>query len=130
MALRELEGLTARISMCLSLVATGTGGTTHPDPCANGISCSNYGWSGHVVYEFTQHARDVLAAREIPVEWVERAVFAPELTEEDERDPELLHSLVRIPENAGRVLRVVLKRTVEPVLIVTVYFDRAMRGKL
>ena len=83
-----------------------------------------------MVYEFTQHARDVLAAREIPVEWVERAVFAPELTEEDERDPELLHSLVRIPENAGRVLRVVLKRTVEPVLIVTVYFDRAMRGKL
>jgi hypothetical protein len=35
-----------------------------------------------------------------------------------------------LPEFGGRVLRVVVNKTVVPERVVTVYFDRTMKGKL
>jgi len=36
----------------------------------------------------------------------------------------------KIPEHGDRVLRVVLNNTVVPARVVSVYFDRTMKGKL
>lgn len=59
-------------------------------------------------YRLTQHARDVLQEREIPLEWVERTLFQAERTEADRTDASLQHRLRRIPEHGDRVLRVVI----------------------
>lgn len=81
-------------------------------------------------YELTEHAKDVLAEREIPAEWLERVLDAPARTEPDKDDPQLTHHLGVIPEHGNRVLRVVFNSVVTPVRIVTAYFDRTMKGKL
>ncbi|MEW6236416.1 MAG: DUF4258 domain-containing protein [Candidatus Omnitrophota bacterium] len=81
-------------------------------------------------YTLTKHAEKVLKEREIPLEYVERALNDPEWIEPDRDDPELEHRLRRMPEYGNRALRVVLNRNAEPANIVTVYYDRKMRGKL
>ena len=81
-------------------------------------------------YDLTQHAQDVLAERGILISWVERVLKQPQRVEPDNNDPELEHRLARITEHGNRVLRVVVNKTVRPVLVITVYFDRAMRNKL
>jgi hypothetical protein len=55
---------------------------------------------------------------------------APERTERDRSDPDLLHALGRIAERDNRVLRVVYNASMRPPRIVTVYFDRRQRGKI
>jgi hypothetical protein len=47
-----------------------------------------------------------------------------------EADPELVHHIGRIEEHGNRALRVVFNKSVNPVRIVTVYFDRKMKGRL
>lgn len=81
-------------------------------------------------YELTQHAKDVLAERGIRLEWLETALAKPQLTVADAVDPDLEHRLLRIPDYGNRVLRVILNCTVDPVRVVSVYFDRGMRNKL
>ena len=73
---------------------------------------------------------EVLAEREIATTWVVRVLVAPERTERDRSDPELMHALGRIAERDGRVLRVVYNAVVQPPRIVTAYFDRRERGKI
>ena len=80
-------------------------------------------------YELSDHAMEVLAEREIVTAWVVRVLAAPERTERDRSDPELMHALGRIAERDGRVLRVVYNAVVQPPRIVTVYFDRRERIK-
>jgi hypothetical protein len=82
-------------------------------------------------YDLTDHARESLRKRPtIRLEWVERILQQPERVEQDSVDAELEHRLGRIPESAGRVLRVIVKKTANPLRIITVYFDRKMRRKL
>jgi len=81
-------------------------------------------------YRLTQHAKDVLEERQLPAEWLERVLNSPQRIEPDPDDSELEHSLGRIAEFGNRVLRVVVNKTVRPVVVVTVYFDRAERNKL
>jgi hypothetical protein len=81
-------------------------------------------------YQLTQHARTVMAERNIPVEWMERALMRPVLTEPSATDPTLESRFVRIPEHGGRVLRVVVNKQDVPERVVSVYFDRMMKGKL
>jgi Domain of unknown function (DUF4258) len=80
-------------------------------------------------YELSDHAIGVLAEREIQTTWVVRVLAAPERTQRDRSDAELMHALGRIAERDGRVLRVVYNAAVRPPRIVTVYFDRRERGK-
>ena len=80
--------------------------------------------------EFSEHARFAAIEREIPVEWVERVVKTPELCLRDPRDPELERFYGRIPEFGSRVLRVVVNTKVAPWRVVSVFFDRSMKGKL
>jgi hypothetical protein len=86
--------------------------------------------SGRVKFQFTNHAQRALAEREIPIEWVERTLKAPELTLPDPNDATVERCFRRIPEFGGRVLRVAVNRTVEPKRVVSVFFDRRMEGKL
>jgi hypothetical protein len=81
-------------------------------------------------YELSQHARDVLQERHIPVEWMERVIGKPALVEASATDPMVESRLAQIPEHGNRVLRVVINKTVVPQRVVSVYFDRTMKGKL
>ena len=81
-----------------------------------------------MVYHLTEHARDALAKRRVPLEWMERTLAAPEWTEKDSMDEDLEHRLARIPEFGGRVLRVIVNIKAATPRIVTVYFDRRRTG--
>ncbi len=78
--------------------------------------------------EFTQHAKDVIEARRLDFEWIERTITAPDLVE-DAADG-TRHFLARVPEKEGRVLRVVVNPQADPPLVVTAFLDRRMRGHL
>jgi hypothetical protein len=45
-------------------------------------------------------------------------------------DSDLEHRLGKIDEFEGRVLRVIVNPQLEPIRVITAFFDRAMRGKL
>ena len=53
-------------------------------------------------YELTKHAREALEERGIPVEWMERALSAPELVLPDPYDATVRRHFRRIPEFGGR----------------------------
>ena len=75
-------------------------------------------------YILTEHAQDALVRRQIPLEWLERVLNAPEATEADPMDPELEHRLARITGFGGRVLRVIVNCRTTPPRVVTAFFDR------
>lgn len=81
-------------------------------------------------YTLSAHAEVVMTERSIKREWLNKVLAHPELVEKDREDPEITHALGKIPEHGGRVLRVVYNGTRKPMKIVTVYFDRTMKGKL
>ena len=81
-------------------------------------------------YELSEHAGDALAKRKIPMGWLERVLVSPQLIEPDSEDKALEHRLAAIPEHGNRVLRVIVNLQVKPVRVVTLYFDRGMKGRL
>jgi hypothetical protein len=78
----------------------------------------------------SQHAKDVIAERDIRPSWLEQVLESPELVEPDRDDPDLTHHVGRIKEHGNRALRVVFNTRVSPVRIVTVYFDQGVKGRL
>jgi uncharacterized DUF497 family protein len=78
----------------------------------------------------TQHAKDMLAKRCIDLAWVERAVDDPDLVLPDPLDPMLEQRFVKITEHGDRVLKVVVNKIASPKRVVSVYFDRRMKGVL
>ena len=80
--------------------------------------------------KFSGHAMDVMLERGIPVEWVERAVAEPGLRAPDPNDPAVERFFRSIPEYEDRVLRVAVNTRVVPWRVVSVFFDRSMRGSL
>jgi Domain of unknown function (DUF4258) len=83
-----------------------------------------------VPFVLTEHARIAMAHRGIKLEWVAAVLQTPARTEPDPSDPDLVHTVGRIPEFGGRVLRVIYNHRMRPVRIVTAFFDRSMRDKL
>jgi len=81
-------------------------------------------------YDLSQHAKDVIKERDIQLSWLEQVLERPELVEADADDPQLTHHVGRITEYGNRPLRVVFNARANPVRIVTVYFDRKMKGRL
>ena len=71
-----------------------------------------------------------MAERMIPAEWVQRVVAEPTSRVPDPNDPEVERFFRRIPEKDNRVLRVAVNTNVAPWRVVSVFFDRNMRGKL
>jgi len=79
--------------------------------------------------ELTEHAREMLQERNIPEEWMWRAIDNPDIVEE--KDDGTLHYIKSIPEHGGRFLRVVVNPYPYPRRIVTLFFDRRlMRRRL
>lgn len=74
-------------------------------------------------YLLTEHAEKRLRKRKIAIEWITATLADPARTENDDKDPELAHALRPIPQRQFRVLRVVYNETVDPVRVVTAYFD-------
>ncbi|MBI3524258.1 MAG: DUF4258 domain-containing protein [Betaproteobacteria bacterium] len=74
-------------------------------------------------YILTAHARKRCIRRKIQIDWIAAALAHPTRTENDTDDPTLVHALLTIPEKNFRVLRVIYNETVDPVTVVTVYFD-------
>lgn len=83
-----------------------------------------------VEYQLTDHAVTTVSERNIDMSWIERAISHPARVEPDKSDPELQHHLLGIEENENRVLRVVINTTVEPLRVITAYFDRKLKGNL
>ena len=81
-------------------------------------------------FELTRHARDVMRERGIPLEWVERAFSRAELVEVSGANLLQEKRFCRIPEFGNRVLRVVVNTEFVPPRVVSVFFDRKMKGKL
>lgn len=81
-------------------------------------------------YTLTGHARRVVEERGIQRDWIERTLENPTLREVDPNDPDLERLYGVIDEFGGRVLRVVVNLSVEPLIVVSVFFDRRKRGKL
>lgn len=61
--------------------------------------------------------------RKIHDSWIEQALAHPARIESDVEDECLVHVLYPVPERAFRVLRVIYNETVDPVAIVTAYFN-------
>ena len=80
--------------------------------------------------DYTRHAVHAMEERMIPIEWVESAVSEPGLRIADPNDPEVERFFRRIPERGDRVLRVAVNTRVAPWRVVSVFFDRSMRGEL
>ena len=68
--------------------------------------------------------------RDIQLSWLEQVLEWPEIVEADADDPQLTHYVGRIAEYGNRPLRVVFNARANPARIVTVYFDRKMKGRL
>ena len=83
-----------------------------------------------MAFTLSKHAEDTMREREISPTWLAMTMKAPEATEPHRDDPTLIHALRRIPDFGNRVLRVVYNQTKVPPHVVTVYFDRNVRGKL
>ena len=80
--------------------------------------------------DYTRHAAQAMEERMILSEWVESTVAAPALRNSDPKDPEVERFFRGIPERGGRVLRVAINTRVDPWRVVSVFFDRSMRGEL
>ena len=80
--------------------------------------------------DFTKHALHAMKERAIPMEWVEWVIAKPALREPDPTDPEVERFFRRIPEQGERVLRVAINTRVAPWRVVSVFFDRNVKGKL
>lgn len=81
-------------------------------------------------YELSNHAAKRMQERKIEERWVEMTLAEPDRDEQDPIDSQARHALKRIAEKDNRVLRVVYNDTTSPKRIISVYFDRGMRGKI
>jgi len=81
-----------------------------------------------VNFRLSVHALDVAEERKIPLEWISRTV---ESADSVELQPDgTSHYLKSIVEHGGRVLRVVVSTGTVPPVVVTVFFDRRMKGRV
>jgi hypothetical protein len=83
-----------------------------------------------VNFIFTQHARIAAEARKIQPDWVRITLEDPQLRTWDPEDSTIERFFRKIPENQNRILRVVVNTQVAPWRVVSVFFDRTMKGNL
>lgn len=80
--------------------------------------------------EYTKHASDAMAERRILAKWIALTVNEPARRTIDPNDPEIERFFRAIPEHGCRVLRVVVNTRTETWRVVSVFFDRGMKGEL
>jgi hypothetical protein len=76
-----------------------------------------------LIFRLTDHGRKRCLQRKIELDWITKTLTYPARIESDKEDPDLTHALQIIPERGFRVLRVIFNETVEPITVVTAYFD-------
>lgn len=81
-----------------------------------------------VIFKLSAHAQKVIKERNINMDWIEQAFNKPDKIESDKKNDILEHRLKVIEEYYDRVLRLVCNTNEKPVLIVTAFFDRRMKG--
>lgn len=77
--------------------------------------------------DYSDHAAEMLNERGIAPEWVERAIFVPDMIEADPRHADRTRAFKALPERDGRVLRVVYIRSGEDYRVITLFLDRSRR---
>ena len=82
------------------------------------------------MYVLSNHAQNRILERGIQEEWIENALSTPQATGIDPRDSSIRIVWKEIPEYGNRILKVCYNPSTNPVVIVTAFFDRSMRGKL
>ena len=83
-----------------------------------------------MLYILSDHAQERINQRNIREDWIREAILYPQYTELDPQNPRALRAWKVIPERNFLVLRVVYDFKVNPYVVITVFFDRSMRGKL
>ncbi|MGF1569818.1 MAG: DUF4258 domain-containing protein [Nodosilinea sp.] len=81
-------------------------------------------------YALSDHAKIRLAERKIDLQWVALTLTEPDLLEPHPEDADCQCAYRGIPEAGGRVLKVVYNTATNPWRVVTIHFDRRMRGRL
>lgn len=81
-------------------------------------------------FALTEHPNHALKNRSIDTQWVIETLKEPDLRLLDPNDVNLERFYRKIPDRADRVLRVVVNTRLAPWRIVSVFFDRRMKGKL
>ena len=79
-------------------------------------------------FRLSVHALDVASERDIPLPWITLAIESAQVVQVEPDGT--THFLKAIPEFGGRVLLVVLSTHTVPPVVVTVFFDRRMKGRL
>jgi hypothetical protein len=74
------------------------------------------------------HAQDVLIERGISEHWVWSTIATPDSVWQGEDGN--MHYAKAIAERESRILHVVVNASVSPKRVVTVFFDRRLKGKL
>ncbi|MBM2815562.1 MAG: hypothetical protein HW421_2324 [Ignavibacteria bacterium] len=70
----------------------------------------------------------MIIEREIPESWISDAINAPDYTEFISNEE--LHYIKQIKEFGNRYLRVVVNPYTQPKRIITLFFDRRIKGKI
>ena len=78
-------------------------------------------------YEYSVHAIDMIIERDIPENWIEETILSPDFTEYVSNEE--LHFIKQINEYGNRYLKVVVNPFKQPNTIVTIFFDRRIKGK-
>jgi uncharacterized DUF497 family protein len=81
-------------------------------------------------YELTLHAKKKIEERNIKIEWIEKVLYTPQLVNPDNLDPTLSLAYAPIAEYENRALCVVCDYEARPVRVITVHFERRLKGKL
>ena len=83
-------------------------------------------------YELSIHAQKSIKDRKISLEWLENCLNNPDKIEADQTDGTVVHHLKVITEANTKVLRLVLRwnQDKSSALIITVFFDKRLRGKI
>jgi hypothetical protein len=83
-----------------------------------------------LVFVLSNHAQERAVQRGIREQWIEETILNPQQTEIDPVNSTALRAWRKIPERNNSILRVVYNPETTPFVVITVFFDRSMKGKL
>jgi hypothetical protein len=81
-------------------------------------------------YVLSNHCSLRIVQRGIRELWVQQTLENPQKKEHGIKDPSVYINWKKIPESQGRILAVVYNPNLNPVVVITAYFDRGMRGEI
>lgn len=81
-------------------------------------------------FRLSNHAEKVIVERNIKKNWIVDTFTNPDNIENDKKNINLEHRLKIITYYDDRVLRIICNIESNPIIIVTAFFDRRLKGKL